>query len=69
MDQWRPVDGQDLKGEMNWTHFQTHIYFKDCCAIAETTVGDGGVIQALGDYWCNTWMAQDQYGNRASDYW
>ena len=60
IDQWR--DG-------NWTHFKTHIHFKDCCAIAETTYADGGVIQALGDLWCNEFMAQDDYGNKASDYW
>lgn len=60
IDQWR--DG-------NWTHFKTHIYFKDCCSIAETTYADGGVIQALGDLWCNEFMAQDEYGNKASDYW
>ena len=60
MDQWRPVDTQDLKGAMNWTHFKTHIEFPDCCSIAETTVGEGGVIQALGEHWCITWQAQDE---------
>ena len=67
LDQWRPVDDA---GTMNWTHFQTHIYFKDCCSIAETIVGDGGVVQALGEYWCNgDFIAMDQYGNKAADYW
>lgn len=48
---------------------KTHIYFKDCCALAETHYADGGVIQSLGYFWCTMFQAQDSYGNRASDYW
>ena len=48
---------------------RTHIYFRDCCSIAETHYGDGGVVQNLGYFWCNMFHAQDQYGNKAADYW
>ena len=55
--------------EGNWTRRRTHIRFPNCCAIAETTFADGGVVQALGNHWCNTFLAQDEFGNLASDYW
>ena len=48
---------------------KTHIYFPGCCALAETHYGDGGVVQSLGYFWCVKFQAQDDYGNRASDYW
>jgi hypothetical protein len=48
---------------------RTHIYFPNCCALAETHYGDGGVVQNLGYFWCVMFSAQDQYGNKASDYW
>ena len=47
---------------------KTHIYFKDCCALAETHYGDGGVVKSLGYVWCVIFQAQDSFGNRASDY-
>ena len=48
---------------------KSHIFFKSCCEIAETHFADGGVVQNLGFFWCVMFHAQDDYGNKASDYW
>ena len=53
---------------INDTIFKTDLFFPNCCAIAETIWGDGGVVENFGQWWCLYWQAQDDYGNRASDY-
>ena len=56
-------------GVFGWVRRKTHVHFNNCCELAETIVGEGGVVQALGEHWCVLLMAQDEYGNMASDYW
>ena len=36
-------------GTSNLTKYKTGMFFENCCKIAETLYGDGGVIQAIGE--------------------
>lgn len=63
------VNVTEATGNQSAVIQKTHIYFPNCCALAETHYGDGGVVQNLGHLWCVLFSAQDDYGNRASDYW
>ena len=46
IDTWQNVGGNQI-----WVRRKTHLYFPNCCAIAETTYADGGVITELGQHW------------------